>query len=128
MLVRNVITKYDILDSDIYNFNKTGFLMGMLNHAKVVTTSNHKNKPRTKQPNNHEWVSVIQTICTDGYALPPYVIMKGKCHLLSWYRNGDLPDTWRVQPSENSWTTNEINLDWLVHFETCSKPHTKNGY
>jgi hypothetical protein len=65
-LVRNTIAKYGIVDSDIYNFDETGFLMGMLSHAKVVTTSDRRNRPRTKQPGNREWVSVIQGICADG--------------------------------------------------------------
>ena len=54
MFVRNVIIKYNILNSDIYNFNKTDFFMGILNHAKVVITLNHKNKFHTKQFNNYE--------------------------------------------------------------------------
>ena len=127
-LVRNVIAKYGILGSDIYNFDETGFLMGILSHAKVLTTSDRKDRPRTKQPGNREWVSVIQAICADGYTLPPYVIVKGKCHLLSWYQNGDLPDTWRVRPSENGWTTNEITLDWLKHFQNYSNPRTNGSH
>ena len=59
MLVRNIIIKYNIFNSNIYNFNKTGFFIEMLNHAKVIITSNHKIKPHTKQFNNHEWVSII---------------------------------------------------------------------
>jgi hypothetical protein len=47
-IVRNVVRKYGIPDSDIYNFDKTGFLIGMLSHAKVITTSNRKN--RSRQP------------------------------------------------------------------------------
>ena len=52
----------------------------MLNHAKVIITSDHKNKFRTKQFNNYKWVSVIQTIYVNGYVLFPYVIMKKKCY------------------------------------------------
>ena len=85
MFVWNVIIKYNIFNSNIYKFNKTGFFMGMLNHAKVVITSNCKNKFRTKQFGNYKWVSIIQTICMDGYALFLYVIMKRKCYFLSWY-------------------------------------------
>ena len=59
MLVRNIIIKYNIFDSNIYNFNEIGFFMGMLNYAKIVITSNYKNKFHTKQFNNCEWVSII---------------------------------------------------------------------
>ena len=76
MLIQNIIIKYNILNSDIYNFNETGFLIKILNYAKVVTTLNYKNKFHTKQLNNYEWVSIIQTIYVDGYALFLYVIIK----------------------------------------------------
>ena len=80
MFVRNVIIKYDIFDSNIYNFGETGFFIKILNHAKVVIISNYKNKFHTKQFNNCEWVSIIQIICVDGYVLFPYIIVKKKCH------------------------------------------------
>ena len=44
MFVRNVIIKYGIFDSNIYNFDEINFFMEMLNHAKVVIISNCKNK------------------------------------------------------------------------------------
>ncbi|KFY83417.1 hypothetical protein V500_10064, partial [Pseudogymnoascus sp. VKM F-4518 (FW-2643)] len=69
-LVRNVIAKYGIQEADIYNFDETGFLMGMLSSAKVVTSSERRSRPRTKQPGNREWVTVIQGICATGWAIP----------------------------------------------------------
>ena len=96
MLVQNVIIKYDIFNSNIYNFDEIGFFMGMLGHAKVVIILNHKNKLRMKQFGNCEWVSIIQIIYVNGYALLPYVIMKRKCHFFFWYWNNDLPNTWCV--------------------------------
>ena len=81
-LVRNVIAKYGIQEADIYNFDETGFLMGMLSSAKVVTSSERRGKPRTKQLGNREWVTVIQGVCATGWAVPSYVVVKGKYHLL----------------------------------------------
>ena len=85
--------------------------MGMLNHAKVITTSNHKNKPCTKQFGNYKWISVIQIICIDGYALLPYVIMKKKCYFLFWYQNNDLFDTWYIQ--FNKTVKPPMKLAWI---------------
>ena len=48
MLVQNIIIKYGIFNSNIYNFNKINFFMGMLSHAKVIIILNHKNKFYTK--------------------------------------------------------------------------------
>ncbi|XP_044715220.1 fot5 transposase [Hirsutella rhossiliensis] len=44
-LVRNTIAKYGVAESDIYNFDETGFMMGIIS---------------TAQPGNREWVTVIQ--------------------------------------------------------------------
>ena len=38
-LVRNVKAKYGIVDNDIYNFDETGFMMGIIFAGMVVTTS-----------------------------------------------------------------------------------------
>ena len=41
--VSNVITKHGIHKDDIHNFNKSGFLMGMIITAKVVTGAESRN-------------------------------------------------------------------------------------
>ena len=46
-LVRNTIAKHGILDDDIYNFDETGFMMGMILTAMVVTASERRNRPNT---------------------------------------------------------------------------------
>ena len=38
-LVENTITKYGIADDDIYNFDETGFQMGVISAGMVVTSS-----------------------------------------------------------------------------------------
>lgn len=90
-LVRNMIAKYGIQQADIYNFDETGFLMGMLSSAKAITSSDRHSRPRTKQPGNWEFMMVIQGVCATGWALSPYVAMKGKYHLTPWYQNGRFP-------------------------------------
>jgi hypothetical protein len=44
-LVQNTIAKYGILDEDIYNFDETGFQMGVITTAKVVTGAERSNRP-----------------------------------------------------------------------------------
>ncbi|KAL8290678.1 hypothetical protein RB600_006224 [Gaeumannomyces tritici] len=54
-LVRNTVAKYGILDDDIYNFDETGFLMGMIAAVIVITTSEGRGKAKLVQPGNREW-------------------------------------------------------------------------
>ena len=53
-LVRNVKAKYGIVDDDIYNFDETGFMMGIIFAGMVVTTSDGRNKAKLAQPGNCE--------------------------------------------------------------------------
>ena len=45
-LVRNVKAKYSIVDDDIYNFDETGFMMGIIFASMVVTTSDGRGKAK----------------------------------------------------------------------------------
>ena len=43
-LVRNEIAKYGIHEDDIWNFDETGFMMGQISSAMVVTSSEGRGK------------------------------------------------------------------------------------
>jgi hypothetical protein len=60
---------------------------------------------------------VVQAVNSVGYAVPPYIIVAGKNHLDSWYDEDEFPPHWRTGVSNNGWTTNEIAMDWIRHFE-----------
>jgi hypothetical protein len=117
-----------VLESDIYNFDETGFMMGVISTAMVVTSSERVGRANSKQPGNREWVTVIQGANTTGWALPPFVVVKGTNILQSWFESTQLPHDWRVATSQNGWTTNEIGLDWIKHFELHTRPRTTGGY
>lgn len=61
-LVQRTVEKYGITDQDMFNFDETGFQMGVITTAKVTTSSERRNRPKTAQPGNREWVTVIQGI------------------------------------------------------------------
>jgi hypothetical protein len=76
--VQSVIDENGIQAEDIYNFDERGFAMGLISSQKVVTRAEYYGRRRLLQPGNREWVTAIETICADGYSLPPCVIFKGK--------------------------------------------------
>ena len=127
-LVRNTIAKYGILQEDIYNFDETGFQMGVISTSKVVTCSERRGRPRTKQPGNREWVILIHAINACGWVLPAFVIFEAKLHQASWYRIPGLPSKWKIAVSENGWTTDEIGVEWIRHFEEYTISRTKGRY
>ena len=96
--------------------------------SKVVITSERKGRPKTKQPGNREWVSIIHGINAQGWAIPPFIILKGQRHLEPWYRIKGLLYDWRISTSKNSWTDNEIGLEWIKHFQEHTNSCTKSEY
>jgi hypothetical protein len=112
-LVRNTIQKYGIVQEDIYNFDETGFQMGVIGTSRVITRSERVGRPNLTQPGNREWVTVIESVNASGWALPPMIIFKGKMHQSSWYENGKLPYNWVIAVSENGWTNDKLGLTWL---------------
>nr|XP_001392020.2 transposase [Aspergillus niger CBS 513.88] len=96
--VQEVIQEYGISSDDIYNFDETGFAMGMIATYKVVTSSQRAGRPSLVQPGNREWVTAIECIRSNGEVLPSTLIFKGKTHLKAWYEGQSIPPTWRFEP------------------------------
>ena len=46
----DTIEKYGVAEDDIFNFDETGFQMGVISTSKVITTSERKGRPRQKEP------------------------------------------------------------------------------
>ena len=83
--MENTIAKYGIDLADIYNFDEVGFLMGMIASGIVITGSERHTRPKSVQPGNREWITVIQAINAEGWAIPPFIIGADQYHLTSWY-------------------------------------------
>jgi hypothetical protein len=47
-LVENTKAKYGILDEDTYNFDESGFMMGVISTGAVVTGSERRGRPKTE--------------------------------------------------------------------------------
>jgi len=78
--VGDTIAKYGVLKEDIFNFDETGFQIGVISTSKVITTSDRKGRLRTKQLGNRKWVTVIKAIGTKGQAIPLFIIFDGKLY------------------------------------------------
>jgi hypothetical protein len=122
-----LVKKYNIEDSNIWNMDETGYMLGSAKGApatKVVVPSRDKRANTRTGSDSREWVSVIECVSVDGKCMPPYFILKGAhllnrhCHQLDqWY-----PDGWNYGHSPNGWTDDEHALKWLEWFEERTRP------
>jgi hypothetical protein len=127
-LVGNMRAKYGIQDCDFYNFDETGFMMGVISPAMVVTRADRRGRGKAVQPGNREWATAIACISAEGWSVPPFLVVKGSYHLSNWYTEGGLPHDWVIKPTNNGWTTNETGLDWLKHFDKHTTPRARGPY
>jgi hypothetical protein len=125
-LVEDTRRAYGITDQDAYNFDKTGFMMGVASTSKVVTSSDTVGRATVVQPGNREWVTTIECINALGWSLPPFVILAGKLHQASWYQ--DLPPDWTMAVSDNGWTNDGLGLDWIKHFNRHTESCTSGAW
>lgn len=109
-LIARTKAAYGICDEDTFNFDETGFLMGKISSQLVVTGSERRGRPKAIQPGNREWVTAIHGINATGWAIPPFIIFAGQCHLSAWYESDDIPRNWAIGLSDNGWTTNELGV------------------
>jgi hypothetical protein len=125
-LVASVKAEYGILDEDTYNFDETGFQIGVGGSVKVVTAAEIRLNPIGRQAGDREWITLIAAVNAAGWLVPPFFIFKGKNHNQSWYHNN--PKEWRIAVSDNGWTTNEVGVAWLQHFIEHTTSRTVGGY
>ncbi|KAM6508252.1 hypothetical protein FALCPG4_18988 [Fusarium falciforme] len=127
-LLENIIAKYGIRLDDIYNFDETGFMMGMIASGMVITGAERRGRLKSVQPGNREWVIVIQAINAEGWAIQPFIVVAGQYHLANWYRESNLRGDWAIATTQNGWTDNETGLEWLKHFDRCTAKRSNSRY
>jgi hypothetical protein len=125
-LVQRTRLRHGISDEDTYNFDETGFMMGLIATTKVVTSSDTIGRATAIQPGNREWVTVIEGINATGWAIPPFIILPGRVHQSNWYK--DLSPDWVIALSDNDWTNNQLSLEWVKHFNTHTETRTKGTH
>ncbi|KAF1922201.1 uncharacterized protein M421DRAFT_414642, partial [Didymella exigua CBS 183.55] len=60
-----------ICNKDVYNFNKASFIIGKITTQLVITGVERRGRPKTLQPGNREWVTLIAAISAAGWSVPP---------------------------------------------------------
>jgi hypothetical protein len=69
------MNEYGILYIDLYNIDETGFRINMGRAYKVVTRHNALERLYLPDPDNRESITSVETICADGFGIPPMIII-----------------------------------------------------
>jgi hypothetical protein len=97
------MTQYGITIEDVFNFDETGFAMGLISGSgarKAVGSLNNVGRITVIEPGNRKWVTTIECVNATGWIIPPFIIFDGKVHLRYWY-DQPLPKDIRTGLSDN---------------------------
>ena len=126
-VVHATIQEHGIHEDDIWNFDETGFAMGLCSTSKVITSVERSGRPRRVIQGNREWVTIIECVNSKGISIPPVVILKAKQQQATWYQEPALLPNWWIARSENGWTTDKIGLRWLKEVFSLHSKHHSTG-
>ena len=119
-----VIEERGIHPDDIYNFDETGFQIGVGKDQWIVTRE-PKKKLFSGSVTNRESVTVIECVSTDGFVCPPVVILSGKQMMLRWFAH--LTDE-HLAITESGYINDQLAFQWIQKFEKWTSPRTKGAW
>ncbi|KHJ32976.1 hypothetical protein EV44_g3566 [Erysiphe necator] len=102
---KDVVDRYGIQPGDIYNFDESGFMMGVVKGFYVIARADKQGKGRHGQ-----WL-----------VLTPLIIFKGEFVLEPWVNVLPKGKQWKTTATPNGWTNRDVTLLWLKHFDEQTK-------
>jgi hypothetical protein len=113
-----VVTDYGINPADIWNFDETGFRIGIGKDQWIITYEPNR-RHFMAAPDNRESMTAIEAVNADGDVIPPMLIIQGSQFLARYFL--DLPDRYCIATSDTGYANDEISLDWVKHWEKESR-------
>lgn len=114
-----VCEEHSIQPCDQYNFDETGFHIG-IGRDQWIITRDPTCQAYLDTATNRTLVTVCETISEDGGVLPPMVILPGAIYQEYWYTTTRLPDNFLICLSESDYNNDQLTIKWLVHFQWFS--------
>lgn len=109
----SVIEKYEIQPEDMWNFDETGFNIGV-SREKTIVTRDRRRRSFLASAENRDHATLLETVSAVGDSIPPIIILAGAIilepHLLH------LPPNWGVTMTESGYATDETLLLFIEHF------------
>lgn len=103
---KEVIDTYEIQPADQWNFDETGYRMGISRDDWVISADTTR-RIYSKCPDNRESLSAMECINGIGDDLSPMLILSGIQQLAPWFNN-DLDDDVTITVSETGFNTGSL--------------------
>ena len=121
-----VVDEFGIQPEDQWNFDETGYRMGMGREDWVISVDVVR-RIYSKCPDNRESLTAMECINGVGRDIPPMLILTGIQQLAPWFNN-DLDDDIAITTAETGYTNDWISLQWVKHFEKYSAKRQQGAW
>jgi hypothetical protein len=117
---------WGIQDEDIYNFDETGFQIGVTSSEKVLVPKDTI-AAYSADPENKELITSVETIGYSGWKVPPMIIFAGAYHLRRHFKN-DLDGDILFARSDTGYSNDKLGVRYLEHFKYFTEKHCIGKY
>jgi Tc5 transposase DNA-binding domain len=107
--------EFGIVDKDIYKIDETGFRIGVGRQHKVITRVKNR-RQYLFDPDNRDYMTAIECISVGGISILLMFILKAANLQERWIIDS-LYDQTALACSATGYSNDEINLEWLRHFD-----------
>ena len=114
---------WGIQDEDIYNFDETGFQIGVTSGEKVLVPKD-TTVVYSADPENKELITSVETLNYGGRKVPPMIIFAGAYHLRRYFKNNDLDGDITFARSESGYSNDKLGVRYLEHFNYWASKST----
>ncbi len=120
---RRTLAEFGVNWKDIWNFDETGFSIGIGGEQRIVTRKkNRSTRLYHPDPEVRQHISSCESIRTTGEILPPMIILEGSVFLEKWFiaSVGLHPDT-IVGLNDSGYMNDELSMHYIRHFDEYSR-------
>ena len=118
--------KWGILNDNIYNFNESGYQIGITAGSRVIIPETERHA-FVNDPDNQGLVTSVKCFSATGYHVPPMLIFKDAYHLQKYFEN-DINSNTLFARSEMGFTNDILTMTWLKHFDKFTASKIKGAY
>jgi hypothetical protein len=123
--LKQIIEQHGIHESDMWNFDETGFNIGIGRDQWIVTCE--FKKPLYRGSNtNREYATLVEAVNATGDVIPPFIILSGKCILKGWFDTIEFIS--HIGISETGYINDTLAYQWIQHFHHSTKHRIKGTH
>jgi hypothetical protein len=125
--LERTLRKYNIRPQNLWNFDETGFRIG-IGGSQWVITMDPKRRAWSPSDTSRKHVTAIEAVSATGEVIEPMLVIVGAVLQERWFEDLSLSDNTLFGVSDTSYVNDELALEWIKHFEQQTKPIDCNEY